>query len=196
MDGMRELCKYVRKILGLICRFKEENLVSRPPTLFTAVSQPNQACYAQSLHSSLYAQLQNFEAFSNMQNQWKKDQMWSVLLPNIWLLWLLLSMPSISGFFDHIHGTLTDAVMWVCWQSICRNLWPNFVYISVQLYWNTGVVTRQAKSNMLRNRGSNSLQLNLKNLDRTRDRTFLVSRHGLACQQISLVLARTPPIHY
>ena len=31
---------YVRKTPGLICRYKEDGLMSRPPTLFTSIGQP------------------------------------------------------------------------------------------------------------------------------------------------------------
>ena len=79
------------------------------------------APHAQSLNSCLHAWPQNFKAFQTKRNGWKKNtKMWSVLLSNIWFLWFLQSMFLLSYLYQ-----------WCifCWQSLCRNLWPQFVLL-------------------------------------------------------------------
>ena len=101
---------------------KEDGLVSRAglPHCLRLCIDPCMAWHAQSLNSRLHAWPQNLEAFSTTRKWAKKDKMWSVLLSNIRFLWFLQSIFLLSYLYQWCG---------FCWQSLCRNLWPQFVYI-------------------------------------------------------------------
>ena len=80
--------------------------------VYRAVSQPT---------CSTSCPVVKFGSFSNMRKRVNKDKMWTVLSPNIQFLWLLQYI-CLLWHLNHWCG--------FCWQSICRHLWPEFVYIS------------------------------------------------------------------
>ena len=67
-----------------------------------------------------------WKLFRPHRNERKRDKMWLVLLSNIWFLWFLQSMFLLSYLYQWCG---------FCWPSLCRNLWPQFVYIAVSLDW-------------------------------------------------------------
>ena len=56
------------------------------------------------------------------------------LLSNIRFLWFLQSM-----FLLSYLKALPMSSCGFCWQSLCRNLWPQFVYIAVLLDWKINI---------------------------------------------------------
>ena len=99
---------------------------------------PHEIRHARSLKSSLHTRPQNLEAFSNMRKWAKKDKMWSVLPPKIRFLLFLLSRILLSYLNNRWYRS--------CWQrqSICRNMWTQFVYMSVPLYWTSSTRISEA----------------------------------------------------
>ena len=106
----------VRNTPGLICQYKEDGLVSRPPSLFTSMHRPmhGTSCPKSQLKSTCLTA--KFGRFLDHAETGEK-----VLLSNIPFLWFLQYMFLLS-YLNQWCG--------FCWQSLCRNLWPQFVYIA------------------------------------------------------------------
>ena len=123
---------YMRNTLGSICQYKEDGLVSRPPSLFTSMHQPmhGTSCLKSQLKSRPICLTAKFRSFLDHPETGKKGQNQSVLLSNIRFLWFLQSMFLLSYLYQ---------LCGFCWQSLCRNLWPQFVYIAVLLDWKINI---------------------------------------------------------
>ena len=115
------ICQYIRKMV-----LRQDFLPCLQPWLNSRV-----ICNAQGLKSSLHAQPQNFDSFSHMyvgingQKRTKCDQFFHPIQ--------ILSFLQ-PYFFYH---TLTDGVGLV--DRAFRNLWPQFVYMSVPLAWKINI---------------------------------------------------------
>ena len=128
VKGLRQW--YARNTPGSIANIRKMVLCQGLPHCLRPCVDPCMARHAQSLNSSLHAWPQNLEAFLTVWKWAKKDKMWSVLLSNIRFLWFLQSMFLLSYLYQWCG---------FCWQSLCRNLWPQFVYIAVLLDWKINI---------------------------------------------------------
>ena len=126
------LMTYARNTPGSICQYKEDGLVSRPPSLFTSMRRPmhGTSCPKSQLKSTcLTAKFGSFldhaETVEKGQNVISSSVQHPISL--IFAMFLLSYLYQWCGF---------------CWQSLCRNLWPQFVYIAFSLDWkiNIGVL--------------------------------------------------------
>ena len=99
LAAMGYLCSiYTRNTLGSICQYKEDGLVSRPPSMFTSKRRPMHGtlCPKSQLKSTCLTA--KFGSFLDHVKMGKKDKMWSFLLSNIQVL--LQSMFLLSYFYQ------------------------------------------------------------------------------------------------
>ena len=131
---------YVRNTPGSICRYKEDGLVSRPPCQGLYAS--SHAWHVMPKVSTQFYMLDRkiwklFRPRGNGQKRTKCDQFFC---------------PT-SDFFDFcnpsfFYHTFTNDVEFVD-KSLCRNMWPQFVYIAISLDWKINIYWDQCSQNKL-----------------------------------------------
>ena len=117
--------RYTRNTPGSICQYKEDGLVSRPPSLLTSMRWPvhDTSCPKSQLKSTCLTA--KFGSFLDHAEMGEKGQ--NVISSSD------QQHPIISLIFA-IHSMFLLSYMYLyqwcgfCWQSVCRNLWSQFVY--------------------------------------------------------------------
>ena len=121
---------YARNTPGSICQYKEDGLVSRPPSLFTSVRLPmhGTSCPKSQLKSTCLTA--KFGSFLDHAETGEKGQ--NVISSSVQhpISLFLQSMFLLSYFYQWCG---------YCWQGLCRNLWPQFVYIALSLDWKINI---------------------------------------------------------
>ena len=119
---------YARNTTGSICQYKEDGLVSRPPSLFTSVRRPmhGTSCPKSQLKSTCLTA--KFGSFLDHAETGEKGQ--NVISSSV-------QHPISFDFCNPCFFYHTLSYQWCgyCWQGLCRNLWPQFVYIALSLDW-------------------------------------------------------------
>ena len=99
---MRSSFRYARNTPGSICRYKEDGLVSRPPSLFTSMHRPMDALYVMPIVSTQVYMLDRkiwklFRPRGNGRKRTKCDQFFC---------------PT-SDFFDFLQSIIPLPMMWI-----------------------------------------------------------------------------------